>query len=137
VGNLRELYPIGVLIDPQERLLKTIVFRKVDSFYSRGENHPKFRVGRVSLAKIGDPSQVRVKPPIEEIAERETRAAIEAAIADQSPHRREAVRAKLGLGDVRSARELARDWGAKHPQNVYKLAAKGIKELKKSLARFA
>lgn len=133
--HLRKKYDAGSIIDMQGSMLATIVSRKVKSFY-RGRDKPlQFRAGFDPLDEVEEAPRSRTKPPSDDVADRELRAALDAGIAALDPRRREAVLVKLEL-DVRGVNELAQCWGTT-PQNVHKLAKKGIQELRTSLSRFA
>jgi hypothetical protein len=78
---------------------------------------------------------VRNRSPDEELANRELASAIEAALADLDPQRREAAQSRLKLAGVPGAGDLAR--GSRvSTQHIHKRANQGLAVLRAALASF-
>lgn len=134
--GLRTHYPKGSLVDPTDRLLRTIVHRRVSNDLSRSRGRATIGGRLVSsdpgIFEVPDPSSLS---PDRELEDQELIDRFWAELAGLSSRRREAVLCKLGLARVGSAVELARSWGTS-PQNVHRLAKKGLEQLRAALAEF-
>ncbi len=135
-SGLSTLYPEDSLVDPADGLLRTIVHRRVSNDLSRSKGRATIGDRLVSsdpgIFEVPDSSS---PSPDRELEDQELIDRFWAELAGLSHRRREAVLCKLGLARVGSAVELARSWGTS-PQNVHRLAKKGLEQLRAALAEF-
>jgi RNA polymerase sigma factor (sigma-70 family) len=159
--GLNKTLEIGAFIDRKDRMLRTIIRRRVSNFFRRGDRPPSSQTGRIPLEAVGELmsslrhvsacapradrrrghlgesmiSMRQLSSPDNEVANRELGVAIGAAISQLRPRRREVALA-LWLKDTANLRELASRLGTSR-QNIEKHAKKALEELQGSLSRFS
>jgi hypothetical protein len=140
---LRKHYEVGEVVDSRDILLKSIIVRKMIDFYRR-ENPSRMKTRRVSLDEVYGEDitrnvkmsvDVRNRSPDKELANRELALAIEAALADLDPQRREAAQSRLRFAGVPGAGDLARV-SRVSTQHIHKRANQGLAVLRAALASF-
>jgi DNA-directed RNA polymerase specialized sigma24 family protein len=124
-------YPEGLIIDPDDKLLRTIVCRRVSRCFTRSRGMTPARGKWISFKPgIHDAYlESRSPTPDGDLSDREQLDWCMAQLAGLPARRREAVLCKMGLGPVGTVGELARIWGTS-PQNVHQQARKGLEQLR-------